>query len=495
MSINPILIRDRQDWETMTPAPISMQAGGFVVASQLKNFQYALYFRANNSLCIYNPYNDGYYFPVFGLGAASNTTGGSAACWVYDLPVHIVQSYPGFEILSNTEFLLYAGLAIPQMTSDQITESLVGINATFGLGPNKGVRRKIIAAENIGNNLQWKITIERPFPDPDLETWKGSGTIMTGFFVVFTNNGSVASNNLAVLHPNLQFQTRYVNGLNLPAGMTTNCSLTATPSINGPIFTGSVASATSNTITVSPSLGVSDNTYRDYQIRIVSGSGEGQRLTVTSHTTTTFTLSGSWDVIPSGSKYGVEPNDDYLYLTTSTANTVYRYKFSTQTWTSSSAIFLNSMNAASAQLVWADSADFRTYTTSTGSGYESINAASLYAFVAGGFQDVGIVDVDLSSYNTTSGYTEARNVGTSVTSDLNDGAIYYELANSGRVFQYNREFVDLNIALPTDTYGQSTATIGNRLFVIYSKDRKGNYVKYLYHVHSSTNVVRRLRLS
>lgn len=75
------------------------------------------------------------------------------------------------------------------------------------------------------------------------------------------------------------------------------------------------------------------NSFANYQVRIVSGTGIGQIRTITSNTATTLTVP-TWTTTPDvTSVFCIESNDDFIYLLGNNAVTMYRYSISGGTWT------------------------------------------------------------------------------------------------------------------------------------------------------------------
>lgn len=506
MSINPLFPRDKQEWETLSPAPVASQAGAFVVSSPLKNMQYAHYFRANNAVYFYNPYEDG-YTQLANMTPTSNTTGGSAGCWVYRVPttysnlstaINVMNyvgefGYPTYFRVNTTGSRFF-----PPYDIERLAEQLPGIEMQLIDTSNAGMRRQIVTAEVLEDSTTIEFSIDRPFSNAMYSPF-ASAYFLIGHIVTFINNGTTGSGVFNMTLPGANVSS-YVdlNAVGLPTGMGTNVRLMSTPSVNGPYFTGSVTSATSNTL-VDNSTNFSnfpDGNFAwvDYQVRILAGTGEGQIRTIASHTSNQLTISGSWSTVPdSTSKYGVEPNDDYIWMGINNSTTTYRYKFSTNTWESASA-FVN-RGSTGTGLLWIDSPAYRQVIT----GSAARSGRYFYHFDGLGFGTVYKVYTALAlSANSDSNQSlaEPTGVGSSYVADINDGTIYYTVNNTGRTFEYSALSTwRRTTGLSTDALGQSTAVIGNRLFVIYAKDRKGDYIKYLYHLHNTSNVVRRLRLS
>jgi hypothetical protein len=497
MTNNPIPLRDRQEWETMSTVPASSTVGSHVVASPLKHYQYAVYLRSATEVYTYDPYNDGWYQSTTSTNYTTFTAGGAASCWIYHTPYArsalLTAGYIS-EKISDAEFTINVRSDLV-FTPVKAVERLPGTIISFTTGPNMGVQRRIKSATLYKSGAAIKLVLETPFPNTvtDADTI----TLYTGLIVTFINNGSPGGSTFVINSPINYSGPVGLSSTGLPPGMGTNCALVSTPSINGPYITGSVTSITSNSLTDSNAIfdvPFSDQ-YRQLQVRIISGSGEGRGYTITGHTGTTLTISGSWDVSPGiGSTYGIEPNDDYIWLMTSTASTYYRYSFYANTWTSHSA---DTTLGTGGGLVWRDRYIDIATTSSANTSNNPPMPGSLIIFPGNGDRTIRSIPLDTGSFGYFGSDIDpaGTTVGSSYVSDLSDKLVYYHRNTTGRVFEYPFYSTEANQAFQLDQYPESTAVNGNKMFIHYAKDRRGNYIKYLYRIHNTSNVVRRLRLS
>lgn len=98
-------------------------------------------------------------------------------------------------------------------------------------------------------------------------------------------------------------------------------------------YTIGVATATTATTLSNAAKTWEVNGWTNYQVRIISGTGMGQKRIISSNTATQLTVP-IWTVTPdTTSVYVIEPNEDYLYLLGNAAVTVYKHSVSANTWT------------------------------------------------------------------------------------------------------------------------------------------------------------------
>mgnify|MGYP003542324112 FL=1 len=90
--------------------------------------------------------------------------------------------------------------------------------------------------------------------------------------------------------------------------------------------------ATSTTLTCATKTYTADN-WRNFQVRITSGTGIWQVRTITANTATQLTVA-TWTITPDvTSTFEISPNEDFIYLFGNNAVTTYRYSISSNTWT------------------------------------------------------------------------------------------------------------------------------------------------------------------
>jgi hypothetical protein len=96
--------------------------------------------------------------------------------------------------------------------------------------------------------------------------------------------------------------------------LATEIGIESTSDLTGPLITGTATSGSIRTLTDS-ALSMEIDRYRNYQIRIVKGTGAGQDRRIRGNKTNYFEVDSKWTVTPdSTSKYEVYPDDNLVYF-------------------------------------------------------------------------------------------------------------------------------------------------------------------------------------
>jgi hypothetical protein len=314
---------DLKRWEQLSPAPSATVAGAFIASS--RHFrQQQLYLNGNTTAWLYSPFEDGWVqLPspalagTFGAGAA-----GVAAGWSTGTTV-------GAASLTAT-----GGTTSTIITNQTLARSLAGYSVHILSGPNAGVTLPIVS-NTVGANATITVATQgSAFTASTVyrmltPVWYvvGAGTLASGSFKKYC----YATNNWTTL----------VN-TGLPASLATDGKLVSTPSwINTDyraFATGTATAGGASTLTNSGKAWTV-NSWTNYQIRIVSGTGAGQIRTIASNTATVITTSAAWTTQPDAtSVYSIEGNDDFIYYMGNNAVTMYRYSISGNTWSTLSPV-------------------------------------------------------------------------------------------------------------------------------------------------------------
>ena len=101
----------------------------------------------------------------------------------------------------------------------------------------------------------------------------------------------------------------------------------------GVLLTRNVSSATSNTITLAGDT-ITPDTYNNYIIRIVSGTGFGQdRVITTSNSSNIFNINRSWDTSPDNtSVVNIVADNDKIYMTGAAGAAMFEYDALNDVW-------------------------------------------------------------------------------------------------------------------------------------------------------------------
>jgi hypothetical protein len=314
---------DLKRWEQLSPAPAATAAGAFIASS--RHFrQQQLYVNGNTTAWLYNPFEDGWIqLPSPALGGTFNAgAAGVAVSWSTGNTV-------GAASLTAT-----GGTTSTIVTNQTLARSLAGYSVHILSGPNAGVTLPIVS-NTIGTNATITVATQgSAFTASTVyrmltPVWYvvGAGTLTGASFKKYcyaTNSWTSLTNT------------------GLPATLGTDGKLVSTPSwINTDyeaFATGTATAGGASTLTNSGKAWTV-NSWTNYQIRIVSGTGAGQIRTIASNTATVITTSAAWTTQPDAtSVYSIEGNDDFIYYLGNNAVTMYRYSISGNTWSTLSPV-------------------------------------------------------------------------------------------------------------------------------------------------------------
>jgi len=98
------------------------------------------------------------------------------------------------------------------------------------------------------------------------------------------------------------------------SGVATEIAITPIDEVEDPYIASIATSATNRRLT-DTTLSLTNDQYRNYQIRLVQGTGAGQRRRITSNINNTFEVDSKWTITPDATtKYEIWPNTDYIYF-------------------------------------------------------------------------------------------------------------------------------------------------------------------------------------
>jgi hypothetical protein len=127
-----------------------------------------------------------------------------------------------------------------------------------------------------------------------------------------------------------------IGGL-LLAAMGTDFSIERTGRVGGVYVNGTTTSATTRTLTDTALTGPTAMTidaYVGYQLRIMSGTGMGQKKRIVSNGTNNFEVASPWITTPDAtSVYAVYPDNDKIYLIGNASSQMYIYHVENDEWT------------------------------------------------------------------------------------------------------------------------------------------------------------------
>lgn len=388
---NNLPLLHRKEWQMMTPAPVSLTAAMYIVASQSANRDVALLVTSSTVQYLYLHSQDGFaQIPsgalagTFGAGACGayipwsityTANGGSTTTITVAAATHNINNYAlgdTVEFLNGTNLGLRryitnirnnAGAGTITLTIDSAVAASVANADTFRVGSGR------FFCMNAGTTAagSWKtfdvatyawqaslVTTNLP------ASWATDGkAVSTSRLASIAQNGTASAGSTTTLTDNTKAwrsdeykglylfiidgtgEGQFVKILSNTATVLTfetaitsgdNTSIYQITKGKPAYATGVATSATGTTIVNSGKAWTVDQ-WINYQVRIVSGTGIGQIRTITDSDATSLTVA-AWSVTPdSTSVYAIESNDDYIYLAGNNSVNMYRYSVSANTWT------------------------------------------------------------------------------------------------------------------------------------------------------------------
>ena len=209
------------------------------------------------------------------------------------------------------------------------------------------------------------------------------------------------------------------------------------------------------------------NAWTNYQVRIISGTGAGQKSKIASNTSTTLTIA-SGATIDTTSVYEIEPLEDSIYMIGNNAVTMYLYSISANTW---SVVAPTTARAAAPST--GETFDFVAHTLDPLWSSETATLGVqegryLYSFRAGAATTLDRFDIAGGTAGagawTAVTYPTATETFTTGSSAVWQGRyLYIRKDATNRFFRYDipaNEFVGFN----TDLYPDGAALLGQKVW-------------------------------
>jgi hypothetical protein len=506
---------DKKTWQMMTPHNLSTQVAGSTLLMPKTPIRgtgddFSVFLRATSTtsdsqLQLYNTLEDTWSWRF--VGNTITVGAGTDGAFIYELPIDYAGQFVESNSLSEINFIgnkLYAD------SNDNLFAKgtdVVGLDFQICNGINGGVKRKILSVEfgvnpSVGNSQYYILTLESsPFPN-GVQTGQIFSRILRPHYVIFQPSTTAANNTLSILWKDFNINISQTNN---PGTFGTIGRLISTPSvISGSYFTN-IATSASSFIIEDLSQDWKINEWTNYQVRILSGKGEGQRRTIVSNTASAITVSNAWTITPdSTSVYSLEACDDFIYLLGNNSSLLFRYQFTTATWTSYAAGYVYASSSFAS--VWIPKRTLgEASTKTTGSSMLNKNGNLIYILLAG--SGCNAVAFHINNYYVD--YIKYGNNAAQWTSNFPpsidydpDGDYAYVHAGPGS----NNIIFKIDFANPyrinmypfsRDLYipGSASTTVGERLKLVTFLDEDGNKIKYLYHTPNATSILRRLLIS
>jgi hypothetical protein len=455
----------RKRWENVTPLPVNTAAGSFVVSDKFDLIPNSLaFFMASyTSFWRYDGDQDSYtQLPNSGMAGVF----GAGACG----EMRMMGALGGSFLQTCT-----GGAAGEMYTNKTIVRDLGGNEAKpvrvrvikgTGLGFEGTVRRNLVGANST-------IYLNNPDGSPATQLFDA-----TTQFQIFSGSiwvqGAGAAAGFAVWDLATSAWTQKA-----AVGVTwaTDGKLTSTIGSAADFLVSTSTGENTTTTLNDTSKAFMANQWANYQVHITGGTGKGQIRGVVSNTATQFTVDAVWDVTPDAtSVYSVEGNYDNFYLVGNFAVTLYRYKVSTNTWTTLAPSVARAGNQqAGGSFNWLDSVPTWELESDgkplpmNGFVYRQ-NGRYLLSFRGGATNALDLYDIAANTWISNNAYGNQMETFTTGSSSLDYGGFIYMLKEgTGRISRFNVKKWQLE-GFATNPMPQGTVITGNKLFMLPYKD-------------------------
>lgn len=462
VTLRPIL--DRKQWEMCNFAPVLTTAGSFVVSSTLQD-QYQFYITAATVMNIYDPINDAW---MAGPSPALAGTFGAGSCGVRHPHGPRALATGGTTTTINTNLNLQRGLK--------------GYKIRIIAGPNAGTEATILS-NTLGTNSI--ITVETPF---------GTAITSASEFILITgrvwvvNGGTQAAGSFKYYDVATNVWVN-ANQVGLPASIGVDARLVCTPGAVTNFITGTATGGGASTLTHTGKNWTVD-TWKNYQLRIVSGTGAGQFRPIASNTATVITVASAWTTVPDAtSVYAIEGNDDALYLLGNNAVTMYKYSIAGNSWsTLAPTVARAGAPVAGMSAHWIYQVEDASFNDVDG----TLNGRYIYSF-RGTTAILDRYNIATNAWENDIPYAPKTDVFASGTSWLyGANYIYIMLPTTGRLLKFNiaEQRMEPSSQL---WYAQSTVHLGDRMFDAVYTDGPTS-IRWVYYLTSNQNTLFRMML-
>lgn len=287
---NNLPLLHRKEWQMMTPSPVTNAAGMFIVADEFRNL--SLLVTSATSHYLYHHDEDG--FVLIPSGALAGIFG-VGACGCYQ-PWSITYTANGG---STSTVKVAAG-------THNLNGFCRGARIEFlTAGANYGIRATVTEIKTDGGTGDITLTLNTILPTAVLSTH--TFRLSTGRFYVM-NAGTIAAGIFKVFDVGTMAWQSSLSTTNLPATWATDGKIVNAFNANLSIDYGLATSGTANTI-ADTGKSWDTNTYTNYLVCIIGGTGIGQTRLITSNTATELTVDTAWSVNPDATSYYEIVND------------------------------------------------------------------------------------------------------------------------------------------------------------------------------------------
>lgn len=463
---NNIALVHRKEWQMMTPCPSPSATGSFMITDSAGINNVSMYVVSSTVQYLYHHDEDAW---VQIPSAALAGTFGAGAC--------------GAISRWSSTLTASGGSTTTATTTSAISGLCIGNKIRFLSGINIGKEATVTGVIiNPGgtNTIQFTAL-------PGVVSNTDTFVIDTGRFFVL-GAGTLATGSFKSYDPLLGIWTSLAIA-SLPASIGTDGKLVITPSYDS-IASGTATSSTTTVLTNTPKTWTV-NQWTNYQIRITSGTGMGQIRTISSNTSNTLTVSVAFTITPDAtSQYEITGNEDYIYFLGNNAVAMYRYSISGNTWTllapgvartGSPGVGMTADWASKlADVNWADESNIK-------------NGRFIYSFRGGGTATLDRYDISTNAWSNVVYIAPIEGFGTGTSSALSGNYIYLRKDATHRFFKYSLRGNYME-PLSTNLYPDSTAVLGNKMWIKHYTESGVIKLSWLYSIRNSGTELHRMLL-
>ena len=456
----------------MTPLPANTGAGSFTIKDPQWIRKTALLVLSATVQYLYMTEEDAFVqIPNMALAG----TFGAGVCW-------------GWSLRSNT-ITANGGTTWKITTTTLINKLCIGRKVRFLTGSNVGKEVTVTWINIVAggtNEIIFSETLASPVANTDtfaVDTW---------LFLVL-NAGTIASWSFKSYDP-LTWVVTTLSNTGLPATWGTDGRIVCTPSYFGAYATGTASVGGASTLTCAGKTWTADQ-WRNYQVRITSGTGIWQVRNIASNTPTQLTTSTAWTIQPDAtSVFNIEANDDNVYLLGNNAVTMYKYIRSTNTW---STMAPTTARASALVTWWGANWVWKSWDTKWADESSILDGRYIISFRGGWSSAVDRFDIAGGTAWAWAWasitYSNASETFTTWSSyDVNWDQVIIRKDATHRYFKFDVVCNTIQ-ALTTLLYPDSTAVVWDKIFTVTLKDGVDE-IDWLYSIQNTWPAMHRIML-
>lgn len=471
---NNLALLHRKEWQTMMPAPTITAAGSLVLADT--NHNLALYMATNTVHYLYHHDEDDYVQITSGTFAVALAAG---LCGTFH-PWSVNYTANG----GTTSTVTVAA------ASFNINGNVIGKTIRFltGTAANLGLDRTITHITSEAGIGTITLTLDTPLPAAVVNT--DTFKVTSGSFFIL-NAGTLAATNYFKRFDVGTLAWSNIGITGLPATWGTDGKM-STPSCANSFYDSGTATSGSATTLVESTRTWTVDQWKNYQVRIVAGTGVGQVRVITSNTGTTLTIAAG-ATIDATSQFVIEGDDNAIYIFGNNAVTLYKHDITAGT---TSTVSVTAARAGAP--IIGMSSDFVGVTGITGwDNVSNIKNGRYIYCLRGGTSVIDRYDIPTQAWLPTNGVVYVSPITfTTGNSTVWDGRYIY-IAKEGsatvpqRIYKFSLRGNYLE-PVSTDWYFGGAALVGAKIWV--KNLSSAGTIKWLYVLQSTSTNLRRIML-